>query len=110
MRTDTPVTVYRKDYQPYPYDIPQVSLAFDLAPDSTEVRCVMQVRRKAEASADAALVLDGEELELVSVAVDGQALPPTATTCPNTAWRCTACPPRPPSRSSAAANPRPTPR
>ena len=22
MRTDTPVTVYRKDYQPYPYDIP----------------------------------------------------------------------------------------
>lgn len=25
MRTDTPVTVYRKDYQPYPYDIPQVS-------------------------------------------------------------------------------------
>ena len=75
MRTDTPVTVYRKDYQPYPYDIPQVSLAFDLAPDSTEVRCVMQVRRKADASADAALVLDGEELELVSVGVDGQALP-----------------------------------
>ncbi len=75
MRTDTPVTVYRKDYQPYPYDIPQVSLAFDLAPDSTEVRCIMQVRRKADASADAALVLDGEELELVSVGVDGQALP-----------------------------------
>ena len=62
MRTDTPVTVYRKDYQPYPYDIPQVPLAFDLAPDSTEVRCVMQVRRKADASADAALVLDGEEI------------------------------------------------
>ena len=35
----------------------------------------MQVRRKADASADAALVLDGEELELVSVGVDGQALP-----------------------------------
>ena len=46
MRTDTPVTVYRKDYQPYPYDIPEVSLGFDLAPESTEVRCVMQVRRK----------------------------------------------------------------
>ena len=30
MRTDTPVTVYRKDYQPYPYDIPQVSLALSL--------------------------------------------------------------------------------
>lgn len=75
MRTDTPVTVYRKDYQPYPYDIPEVSLGFDLAPESTEVRCVMQVRRKPGASADAALVLDGEELELVSVGVDGSPLP-----------------------------------
>ena len=74
MRTDTPVTVYRKDYQPYPYDIPHVALAFDLAPEATEVRCVMQVQRKADASADAALVLDGEDLELVSVAVDGQPL------------------------------------
>ena len=73
MRTDTPVTVYRKDYQPYPYDIPEVSLGFDLAPESTEVRCVMQVRRKRRA--DAALVLDGEELELVSVGVDGSPLP-----------------------------------
>lgn len=75
MRTDTPVTVYRKDYQPYPYDIPEVSLGFDLVPESTEVRCVMQVRRKPGASADAALVLDGEELELVSVGVDGSPLP-----------------------------------
>jgi len=75
MRTDTPVTVYRKDYQPYPYDIPEVALAFDLAPDATEVRSVMQVRRKPGAGADAALVLDGEELELVSVGVDGAALP-----------------------------------
>ena len=75
MRTDTPVTVYRKDYQPYPYDIPQVALSFDLAPDATEVRCAMQVRRKPGASADAALVLDGEELELVSVGVDGAAWP-----------------------------------
>ena len=75
MRTDTPITVYRKDYQPYPYDIPEVALAFDLAPDATEVRSVMQVRRKPGAGADAALVLDGEELELVSVGVDGAALP-----------------------------------
>ena len=75
MRTDTPVTVYRKDYQPYPYDIPEVALAFDLAPDATEVRCTMQVQRKAGASADAALILDGEDLELVSVGVDGTALP-----------------------------------
>ncbi len=76
MRTDTSITVYRKDYQPYPYEIPEVDLSFDLAPESTEVRSIMQVRRKADAGNDAALVLDGEELELVSVAVDGQPLPP----------------------------------
>ena len=74
MRTDTPITVYRKDYQPYPYDIPEVALAFDLAPDATEVRCTMHVQRKAGASADAALILDGEDLELVSVGVNGTAL------------------------------------
>ncbi|WP_367351702.1 aminopeptidase N [Achromobacter animicus] len=75
MRTDTPVTVYRKDYQPYPYEIPEVALAFDLAPDATEVRCTMHVQRRPEASADAALILDGEELELVSVGVNGEPLP-----------------------------------
>jgi len=75
MRTDTPVTVYRKDYQPYPYEIPEVALAFDLAPDATEVRCTMHVQRRQEASADAALILDGEELELVSVGVNGEPLP-----------------------------------
>lgn len=74
MRTDTPITVYRKDYQPYPYDIPEVALAFDLAPDATEVRCTMHVQRKPGASADAALILDGEDLELVSVAVNGATL------------------------------------
>ncbi|AUA59272.1 Aminopeptidase N [Achromobacter spanius] len=74
MRTDTPITVYRKDYQPYPYDIPEVALAFDLAPDATEVRCTMHVQRKPGASADAALILDGEDLELVSVGVNGAAL------------------------------------
>ncbi|MGE8568109.1 MAG: aminopeptidase N [Achromobacter sp.] len=74
MRTDTPITVYRKDYQPYPYDIPEVALAFDLAPDATEVRCTMRVQRKPGASADAALILDGEDLELVSVGVNGAAL------------------------------------
>jgi len=74
MRTDTPITVYRKDYQPYPYDIPEVALAFDLAPDATEVRCTMLVQRKPGASADAALILDGEDLELVSVGVNGAPL------------------------------------
>ncbi|OZI32828.1 aminopeptidase N [Bordetella genomosp. 1] len=75
MRTDTPVTIYRKDYVPYPYAIDEVALSFDLAPESTEVRCVMQLRRRDDAPADAALELDGEALELISVAVDGAPWP-----------------------------------
>lgn len=75
MRTDTPVTIYRKDYRPYPYAIPQVALEFDLDPDSTEVRCAMQVERRPDAPADAELVLDGADIELVSVRVDGEPWP-----------------------------------
>ncbi|KCB43927.1 hypothetical protein L539_1488 [Bordetella hinzii 5132] len=75
MRTDTPVTVYRKDYQPYPYAIPEVALTFDLDPESTLVTATLRLERKPEAPADAALELDGEELELVSLRVDGQDWP-----------------------------------
>ena len=75
MRTDTPVTIYRKDYRPYPYAIPQVALEFDLDPDTTTVRCTMRVERRADAATDAVMQLDGEALELVSLRVDGQAWP-----------------------------------
>jgi aminopeptidase N len=75
MRTDTPVTIYRKDYRPYPYAIPQVSLAFDLDPDTTTVHCTMQVERRPDAPAAAPLELDGDALELVSLHVDGQPWP-----------------------------------
>ncbi|OZI74398.1 aminopeptidase N [Bordetella genomosp. 12] len=75
MRTDTPVTVYRKDYQPYPYAIPEVALRFDLDPESTLVTATLRLQRKADAPADAALELDGEELELISLRVDGQDWP-----------------------------------
>ncbi|OZI48083.1 aminopeptidase N [Bordetella genomosp. 5] len=75
MRTDTPVTIYRKDYVPYPYTIDEVALTFDLAPESTDVHCAMLVRRRADAPANAALELDGEDLELVSVSVDGTPWP-----------------------------------
>ena len=75
MRTETPVTVFRKDYQPYPYAIPEVALAFDLDPESTQVHSTLRIERKADFPADAPLVLDGIELELVSLQVDGQAWP-----------------------------------
>ncbi|WP_454689569.1 aminopeptidase N [Achromobacter aloeverae] len=72
MRTDTSVTVYRKDYQPYPFDIPEVALTFDLEPETTTVTSRLTLRRRAPGDT-APLVLDGSELELVSVHVDGAA-------------------------------------
>jgi len=75
MRTETPVTVYRKDYQPYPYAIPTVTLAFDLDPETTLVHSTLRIERKADAPANAPLVLDGAELELVSLHVDGKPWP-----------------------------------
>ncbi|MFC4276960.1 aminopeptidase N [Achromobacter aloeverae] len=72
MRTDTSVTIYRKDYRPYPFEIPEVALAFDLEPEVTTVTSRLTVRRRT-AGDTAPLVLDGSELELVSVHVDGAA-------------------------------------
>ncbi|OZI61347.1 aminopeptidase N [Bordetella genomosp. 11] len=73
MRTETSVTVYRQDYQPYPFDIPEVALAFDLDPEATTVTSRLTVRRRTPGDT-APLKLDGSDLELVSVSVDGRAL------------------------------------
>ncbi|AOB31892.1 aminopeptidase [Bordetella sp. H567] len=73
MRTETSVTVYRKDYQPYPFDIPEVALEFDLHPEATTVTSRLTVRRRTPDDA-APLRLDGSDLELVSVSVDGRVL------------------------------------
>lgn len=73
MRDATPLTIYRKDYQPYPYAIEHVDLTFDLHPELTRVHNIMQVQRKEHAHDGAELVLNGEELELLAVLVNGEA-------------------------------------
>ena len=75
-----PVEKFRKDYAPPPYAIAEVELDFALGDGATDderattVRSRLHVRRRADAGAGADLALDGEDLELVSVSVDGQAL------------------------------------
>jgi aminopeptidase N len=76
MRTETPVTIYRKDYQPYPFAIATVELEFDLDKTATRVRMRMQVERSETAAADAPLVLDGEALTLISIMQNGRTLAP----------------------------------
>lgn len=75
MRDATPQTVYLKDYTPPEYLIDQVELEFDLDERNTVVSSRLSLRRNPQSAADgASLVLQGEELELLSIALDGVAL------------------------------------
>ena len=76
MRTDTPQPIRLADYRPFPFAIETTRLVFDLHPSATKVRAELAVRRTSEAGGlgAEALVLNGERLKLLSIAVDGQAL------------------------------------
>src|SRR5690348_5848362 len=65
------------DYRPPAFVVDTVDLVFDLGEEKTSVKSRLSVRRNpAAAERDAALKLDGKELELVSLALDGQSLGP----------------------------------
>ena len=70
LRTDTPVTVYRKDYTPPAFAVDHVDLVLDLDPQRTIVTSTLKLQRTGPA--DAPLVLSGEALELIGITLDGQ--------------------------------------
>jgi aminopeptidase N len=75
MRNDQVVTVRRTDYRPPAFLLDRVVLEFDLDPASTRVVSTLAVRRNGALPGNAGpLVLDGEDLELEAVEVDGTAL------------------------------------
>ncbi len=69
MKTDTPQTIYLKDYKPAPYDVEHIDLNFDLNEGETIVTSAVQYKK----AAGGALILDGEDLELLSIEKDGSA-------------------------------------
>ena len=73
MRTDTGQAVSRHDYLPYPYTLRQVELQFDLDAERTRVRCVLSLECK-DTKNEAPLVLNGQDLSLLSLSLDGVAL------------------------------------
>ncbi|TFW28529.1 aminopeptidase N [Massilia horti] len=73
MRTDTPQTIYRKDYTPPSYLVDTVELGFDLDPARTIVANRLTMRRN-PASAQREIELYGEELELVALRLNGKTL------------------------------------
>jgi aminopeptidase N len=70
LRTDTPVTVYRKDYTPPAFAVDHVDLVLDLDPQRTIVTSTLKLQRTGPANAP--LVLSGEALELIGIKLDGQ--------------------------------------
>src|SRR5919112_2715384 len=65
----THLTIRREDYRPPDWLVPEIRLDFDLGLETTRVRATLSVERNG--GHDRPLRLDGGELELVSVKVDG---------------------------------------
>ncbi len=72
MPTDTPQPTRLADYTPYPFAIETTDLDFVLEPDATRVRTTLKGRRTG--AMDAPMVLNGENLELVNIALNGETL------------------------------------
>jgi aminopeptidase N len=65
----THVAIRREDYRPPDWLVPEIKLDFDLGADRTRVRATLSVERNGDHQRP--LRLDGDELKLLSVMVDG---------------------------------------
>ena len=72
MRKDTGQVFRIEDYRPSDFVIPTTTLTFELADDATLVRAELEIERGEGATANAPLVLDGDELVLESLSIDGK--------------------------------------
>jgi aminopeptidase N len=71
MRTEEPRAIHLKDYRAPDYRISEIALDFILEPEATRVTAISKVTRTGAGP----LVLNGEQLKLLSVEVDGKAHP-----------------------------------
>jgi aminopeptidase N len=71
--TDTPQEKFLKDYKKSDFLIPKTNLHFDIRDDITRVEGTFKVIRNTE-DKDAPLVLDGEDVELAAIHLDGKLL------------------------------------
>jgi aminopeptidase N len=78
MRIESEQTVYLKDYAPTPYRIVSAELDFKILEESTRVRAQLTIEPREETAPGTPLVLNGDELKLDSVALDGAPLKQSA--------------------------------
>ncbi|MGR4067466.1 aminopeptidase N [Billgrantia sp. C5P2] len=69
-----PKPTHRHDYRPPAYRVTHVELTFELDPAATKVKASLQMERHPQSEGEAPLVLDGEQLTLKRIAIDGQVL------------------------------------
>ncbi len=74
MKNAQPATIYLKDYQPPAYLIEKTELDFDLHEEYSRVVARLHIYRAAGVAEDTALVLNGQDLELKHLSIDGKAL------------------------------------
>jgi aminopeptidase N len=75
MSSEKPKTIHRSDYREPDYWIDRVDLDFDLGEEETFVRAKLEIRRNGALSGDPPpLELVGEEMELIGLRMEGEAL------------------------------------
>ena len=74
MKDGQPKAIHLKDYEAPNYLVETTELHFDLGEEATTVTSKLEVRRNPQGSGSSELTLDGSDLELVEVSIDGRAL------------------------------------
>ena len=75
MRDAKPGTIYLKDYTPPAYWVEKTELDFELHEDQSLVTSRLHLRRTEDSAEEAKLILHGQEMELLELAIDGRSLP-----------------------------------
>ncbi len=80
MKDPRPQPIYRKDYRPPAYLVDDVQLRFTLDETATVVQARLSMRRNPAVEGTPPLTLDGEDLTVLSIAIDGRELADDAYT------------------------------
>jgi aminopeptidase N len=73
--------IYRKDYTPYPWVLEQAVLRFEIEDESTRVLSKLHFCKRGAADTASDIELDGQNMELVSVALNGRVLDSVELSC-----------------------------
>ncbi|SFA76098.1 aminopeptidase N [Poseidonocella pacifica] len=74
MRDAAPQTIYLRDYTPFGFEVEEVALTFRLSPTATRV--LSQIRFRPRLDGDGRFFLHGEDMTLISAAIDGTPVTP----------------------------------